>query len=155
LERVEQVMDLKETLAASPARRMYLDLENADGAGTRLRLDLRGSTLGATIDVEDPISAELMRSRVNELHRALSRVGLDAESMRIQSARLPVEGMEASLGGRGGSGELLRALVAEGLEQQRNETSGNRNQGESAYGRQAGGKDRDPSQRNKPREEQK
>jgi hypothetical protein len=153
VEAVERVMAVREAAAASPARLVHLDLENADGAGTRLRLDLRGSNLDATIDLQDPASAELMRARVNELHRALARVGIDADSVRIQSARLPVDGMEALREVRAGVSEVFRAPTPEALGISKNESAGGRSHGESAAGRQDGSHTRNPSQHNRSKEE--
>jgi hypothetical protein len=148
-------MSLKDSQDALPIRNVHLDLENADGEGTRLRLDLRGSSLGATIDLEDPASADLMRSRVNELHRALSRAGLDPESLRIQSSRLPLEGAEAMRNVRSGAVESLRPQILETLETARSESSGGRSQGDNGSFRQDGERYRNPSRQHRPREEQK
>jgi hypothetical protein len=151
---VEQVMAIKESADLSPARLMHLDLENADGAGTRLRLDLRGSSLDATIDLQDPVTTELMRARINELHRALAKVGIEADSIRVQAAARQFDGMEALREARTGTGDVFRLPSLEDLGLTKNETSGSRSQGDTAGSRQDGGRPRHPSQQSKQREEQ-
>jgi hypothetical protein len=125
---------------------MHLELENADGAGTRLRLDLRGSSLDARIDLQDPASAERMRARVNELHRALNRIGLDADSLRIQAARGPVEGASLPRETLHLAAESFRLPGMEALVTARGSSADGRQQGQTAHGGQGEGRSRDYQQ---------
>ncbi len=86
-ERVEEIKALEEALNARSPGRIHLELNDADGAGTRLRLSLRGSQLSGSVKLEDPAAALRMRDRVGELHEALTRQGLDARALGIQGQR--------------------------------------------------------------------
>jgi len=86
-QRVEEIRALEEALNARPPGRIHLELNDADGAGTRLRLSLRGSQLSGSVNLDDPAVALRMRDRVGELHDALTRQGLDARALGIQAQR--------------------------------------------------------------------
>ena len=88
-EAVQRVQDLQAESETRGAGRVFLDLENADGVGTRLRLTLRGSALDAAIQIDDPDTARVMHSRISELHRALEQRGFDSGAVRIQSQFRP------------------------------------------------------------------
>jgi hypothetical protein len=87
VERVQEIQALEETLAAQVPGRIHLELEDADGAGTRLRLALSANRLAGSVDPADPLAAERMRARVGELHEALARRGMDAQALGIQGLR--------------------------------------------------------------------
>ncbi len=86
MERVNQVQALEEALDSRLPGRMHLELEDVDGAGTRLRLELRGTQLDGSVGLSDPAAALRMRTRIGELHEALSRRGLDARALEIQGS---------------------------------------------------------------------
>ena len=94
VERVSEVQALEEAMNARTPGRIHLNLDDADGMGTRLRLSLRGSQLSGTVDMADPSAALRMRNRVGELHEALARQGLDARALGLQGTR----GLEAGRG---------------------------------------------------------
>lgn len=106
-QRVAEIEALERGLNSRPASRVHLDLQDVDGAGTRLRLALRGSDLTGSIDLADPRAGQRMRHRVGELHEALARRGLDASALGIRAAR----GMEA----RSLPDAEISALVQESL----------------------------------------
>lgn len=84
-EAVQRAQDLQAASQTHRADRVFLDIENADGVGTRLRLTLRGSALDASIHIDDPETARVMHSRISELHKALEQRGFDSKAVRIQS----------------------------------------------------------------------
>lgn len=98
--RVEQVKE-----AAGPRAPTVLTLRVDDGMGgeDRIRLDLRGSSLGATMDVRDAGLAERLGSTVNELRRALEQRGLTADRLQVR-----VSGAEVSEGARVAAATLDR-----------------------------------------------
>ena len=107
-QRVQEILHLTETWENNPAGRILLDLENADGAGTRLRLALRGSELAGTMDLSDPALASRMRQRIGELHESLSRQGLDASALDARA----VTGIEGRRGADGDLSALLKDPLA-------------------------------------------
>jgi hypothetical protein len=103
VDRVSQIQALEEAINARTPGRIHLELDDADGAGTRLRLSLRGSQLAGTVDLDDPAAVLRMKDRVGELHEALSRQGLDARALGLE----PQRGVEA---GRRVEGDLAALL---------------------------------------------
>ena len=99
MERINEVQALEDAKNARMPGRIHLDLLDADGAGTRLRLALRGSQLSGTVDLTDPAATLRMKDRVGELHQALARQGLDASALGLQGVRGAEAGraMEADL----------------------------------------------------------
>jgi len=84
-ERVHEILTMGDAWETSSPGRIHLDLENADGAGTRIRLNLRGSELSGNLDLSDPVLATRMRQRIGELHEALSRQGLDSRALEARA----------------------------------------------------------------------
>lgn len=83
LERVERVRELVDRARARTPGRIHLDLADADGNGTRLRLSLVGRTVHGTVSIPEAGLAERARARVDDLHRALRSRGIDGEGIRI------------------------------------------------------------------------
>jgi hypothetical protein len=106
-DRVQDILAAGETWDTQAAGRLLVDLDNADGAGTRLRLALRGSELAGTLDLADPVLAGRMRQRIGELHEALSRQGLDSKGLEARA----ITGIE----GRGAADGELAALLKDPL----------------------------------------
>jgi hypothetical protein len=106
-QRVNEILTLSEAWDSQAPGRLHVDLENADGAGTRLRLALRGSELAGTLDLTDPALAGRMRQRIGELHEALSRQGLDSKGIEARA----IAGVE----GRGAADGDLAALLKDPL----------------------------------------
>ena len=85
-DRVARAQELQ-AAAGQSSGRIRVHLDDADGMGTSIRLDLRGTALDASIDVSDPEVAARLRSRVSELHRALESRGLDAGLLQVQAGK--------------------------------------------------------------------
>ncbi len=83
-ERVDEILSMGDAWDSRAPGRVLLDLQDADGAGTRIRLALRGSALAGSLDLSDPALADRMRRRIGELHEALSRQGLDARAVEAR-----------------------------------------------------------------------
>lgn len=96
--RIDEIQAMEEAMNARAPERFHLELDDADGLGTRLRLALRGSQLAGTVDVSDPVAGERMRARIGELHEALTRKGLDARSLAVQGLKGGEAGGQADLG---------------------------------------------------------
>src|SRR5690606_27314888 len=87
--RVSNVLEVTGAAAARPRSHVLLDVQDAAGNPTRIRVDLRGSTLAATIDAADPAAAEQMGARLGELHRALERHGIENTQLRVRAHAQP------------------------------------------------------------------
>jgi hypothetical protein len=87
LDRVQALQDLK---SAHPLSQVMLRVDAGDGTEAKINVGLRGNTVGATIDMADPMAAASMRAHVAELRQALERQGLDTSSLLVRAAaRLP------------------------------------------------------------------
>lgn len=100
---VARVLDLQDGIAAGPVSHVTLHLDNADGGEDRIRVDLRGASVGATIDVRDPAAAENMTLHLADLQRALEGKGLETDALHVRAmaARVAGDGTLARLGGSG------------------------------------------------------
>jgi len=154
-QRVADIQALEKALDARLPGRVHLDLQDADGAGTRLRLALRGSHLTGSIDLTDPGTGNRMRRRVGELHEALARRGLDASTLGVQGAR----GLEA----RGIPEAELSSLLQESVQSISRLMGSQEGSNGDRHGRQGGwkqdphpgsGRDRQFSQKNRTKEEE-
>lgn len=83
-DRVAQLLDLRETAAERPLSSVLLRLDSPDGGEDRVRIDLRGSTIGAALDMADRGLADDLGRHVAELARSLERQGLDPESLTVR-----------------------------------------------------------------------
>ena len=84
-ERIARVLRLQEAGNDRPLSSVMLRLDHPEGGEDRIRIDLRGRTIGATLDVADPRAAEQLRAHVPELQQALQRRGLEGEGMVVRS----------------------------------------------------------------------
>jgi hypothetical protein len=84
--RAEQVLALQDAKDAQPMSHMLLRLDNGDGGEDRIRVDVRGATVGATIDVRDPDAAAQLAARIPDLTSALQSRGLAADALRVRAA---------------------------------------------------------------------
>ena len=71
---------------ARPLSQMVLRLDNAMGGEDRIRVDLRGASVGAALSVGDPVEAARMQSDLGQLQRALEGRGLKAEHLSVSGA---------------------------------------------------------------------
>ena len=92
--RVSELLEITSVASARPRSHVLLDVRDADGKPTRIRVDLRGAALAATIDAADPAAAERLASRLGELHRALERQGVENAMLRVRTqAQASVEAL--------------------------------------------------------------
>jgi hypothetical protein len=84
---VAEVTDRAEAAAAGRGvSHLELRLDNAAGGEDRIRVDVRGLTVDASIDVKDAGAAERLAARVGDLREALGRQGLTADTVRVGAA---------------------------------------------------------------------
>lgn len=106
-ERVAGVEELRETMSSGPLRRV--ELRDADGEGTRIRIEVRGDTVRTEIRTADADLARRLQPAAAELEGALERHGLELGRLRV--ARVPEGlsprevGLPASPNPGGGGGE--------------------------------------------------
>ena len=147
--RVARVMELQQSGAPRELSHVLLKVDAPDGTQDRIRLDLRGNALDATIDVASISEAGRLSSRVGELQRALAKQGMDAEVVRIRASAAP----ELT--------EMARAVAASGEVDTARSSSQSRSGAEQQPGRERGaghsqresGSD-SPGSRNRSRKEQ-
>jgi hypothetical protein len=53
----------------------------------RIRIDVRGNTVGSAIDLADPIAASELSGRIHELEAALQRRGLESSQLSVNAIR--------------------------------------------------------------------
>lgn len=73
---------------------VLLRLDHPEGGEDRIRVDLRGSTVGATLDIRDAAAADNLRAHASELQAQLGRHGLDGEAIAV---RTMTRGSESAL----------------------------------------------------------
>src|SRR5690606_33844689 len=96
VQRAAQILAMKEGASASPVNHLLLRVDNPNGGEDRIRVDLRGSNVEATLNIENRGEAERMASRVGELRQSLERHGLEAEAVRIRTNPSAPERIEIS-----------------------------------------------------------
>lgn len=85
-ERIARVLRLQEAGGDRPLSSVLLRLDSPDGGEDRIRIDMRGRSIGATLDVADARAAEQLRAHVPELQEALQRQGLEGDAFVVRSA---------------------------------------------------------------------
>lgn len=108
--RVAHVTELQDGASLRPLSQVVLRLDNAAGGEDRVRIGMRGSLVGATIDVSDPSAAQRMNSRIGELQQALERNGLETEKLQVRRVADAAELAQAVTGVR--DAESARAASA-------------------------------------------
>jgi hypothetical protein len=83
--RTAQVLALQDAKSTQPVSHMLLQLDNPTGGSDRIRVDVRGNVVGATIDVQDADSAAQLIGRSHELTQALEQRGLDSDPLRVRT----------------------------------------------------------------------
>lgn len=83
--RVAQVFGLQDAKAAQPMSSMLLRLDNGAGGEDRIRVDLRGTTVGASIDMRDADAAQALAKNLPDLTRSLEARGLDTGALRVRA----------------------------------------------------------------------
>jgi hypothetical protein len=89
--RAERVAVLQDAAAAQPLSHVTVRLDGEGGTDARIRVGLRGSTVGASIDAADPATAASLRAHVAELREALTRQGLDPASLTVRATARAAE----------------------------------------------------------------
>jgi hypothetical protein len=85
-DRVAQLLDLRESAAERPLSSVLLRLDSPDGSEDRIRIGLRGSSLGADFDMADRSIAEDLGRNLAELARSVERQGLEPEHLQVRSS---------------------------------------------------------------------
>lgn len=85
-ERIARVLQLQDTTPTRPLSQVVLRVDNATGGEDRIRVDLRGSSVGASLSVSDPVAAARLQSELGQLQRALEGRGLQAEHLSVTGA---------------------------------------------------------------------
>jgi hypothetical protein len=85
-QRAAHVLAAREDAPARPLSQIVMNVDAGNGTTDRIQVDLRGSSLSATIDAADLHAAHAMSARSSELVRALTRDGLDVESFQVRAA---------------------------------------------------------------------
>jgi hypothetical protein len=85
-QRVVDVVAAREDAPARPLSQIVMSVDAGNGTTDRIQLDLRGSSLNAKIDTGDLHAAHEMGARKSELVRALTRDGLEVESLEVRAA---------------------------------------------------------------------
>jgi hypothetical protein len=83
-QRVADIVAAREDAPARPLSQIVMAVDAGNGTMDRIQLDLRGSSLNAAIDVGDQRAAHTMSTHKPELVRALTRDGLEVESLEIR-----------------------------------------------------------------------
>jgi uncharacterized protein YcbK (DUF882 family) len=92
-ERVARVMELQDG-ARGPVNHVVLRVDNPAGGQDRIRVDLRGTAVDATLDMSNAADAQRISTRITDLQKALENRGLEAEALRVRSTA--AEGQNAA-----------------------------------------------------------
>ena len=85
-QRVAEVIATREDAPARPLSQIVMSVDTGHGTTDRIEVALRGNSLNATIEAADPRAAHAMSAKSDELVRALTRDGVDVESLRVRAA---------------------------------------------------------------------
>jgi hypothetical protein len=86
VDRVREILDLRESAAERPLSSVLLRLDSPDGGEDRIRIGLRGTSLGAAFDMADRNVAEDLGRNLAELARSVERQGLEPEQLLVRSS---------------------------------------------------------------------
>ncbi|MBL8983552.1 MAG: flagellar hook-length control protein FliK, partial [Gemmatimonadetes bacterium] len=105
-ERIARALRLQDAVGDRPVSSVTLRLDHPEGGEDRIRVDLRGRSVGATLDVADVSAADHLRAHARELHQALERAGLEGERVVVRAAS---EASQAIASAAGAERESVRA----------------------------------------------
>lgn len=105
-ERIARALRLQDAVGDRPVSSVTLRLDHPEGGEDRIRVDLRGRSVGATLDVADASAADHLRAHARELHQALERAGLEGERVIVRATR---EASQAIASAAGAERESVRA----------------------------------------------
>ena len=112
-ERIARLLKVQDAAGDRPLSQVLLRLERPDGGEDRVRVDLRGSAISATLDVGDQAAADKLGANVKELQRALERHGFETEALTVRSATRSVESATiARAAGAAAESDLQRAAAS-------------------------------------------
>jgi hypothetical protein len=112
-ERISRLLKVQEAASERPMSQMMLRLERPDGGEDRLRVDLRGNSVSATLDVTDQTAADRLGANVKELQRALERHGFETDSLTVRTmTRATDNSTLARAAGVSAETDLQRAAAA-------------------------------------------
>lgn len=82
-DRVAEIQALRDRSAPRELSSLTLQVENAAGGVDRIRVDVRGASVGAELSLAHAADAERLGARVEELRQALERHGLTTDAVRV------------------------------------------------------------------------
>jgi hypothetical protein len=83
-ERIARLLKLQDDAADRPMSHVLLRLDGPDGVD-RIRIDLRGGSVGTSMDINDGAAAERLTAHLGELQQALQQHGLEADTMTVRT----------------------------------------------------------------------
>ncbi|MHB1223541.1 MAG: hypothetical protein ACYC2G_05765 [Gemmatimonadaceae bacterium] len=86
LTRLDRIDALRDGSAARPLSHLTLMLDNAAGGSDRIRVDVRGSQMGAVLELSDPVLRDRVSSNLGELQHALEQRGLQSDGLQVRRA---------------------------------------------------------------------
>jgi hypothetical protein len=86
---------LRDGSAARPLSHLTLMLDNAAGGSDRIRVDVRGSQMGAVLELSDPVLRDRVSSNLGELQHALEQRGLQSDGLQVRRAGIGATAMDA------------------------------------------------------------
>jgi uncharacterized protein YcbK (DUF882 family) len=85
-DRAAQIIAAYQDAPARPLSQITMNVDAGNGVTDKVQIAMRGASLNAAIDAGDTRGAEVMRSRADELVKALTKDGIDVESLRVRAA---------------------------------------------------------------------
>ena len=134
-ERIARVLRLQESAHDRPLSSVLLRLDHPDGGEDRIRIDMRGRTIGATLDVADPRAAERLREHTGELQQALQRQGLEGESLVVRSTNRTTDVAALNASAAAADRDVARAASATASDGGGSTARDSRNQPRASYER--------------------
>lgn len=134
-ERIARVLRLQESGHDRPLSSVLLRLDHPDGGEDRIRIDMRGRTIGATLDVADPRAAERLREHTGELQQALQRQGLEGESLVVRTTSRTTDVAALNASAAAADRDVARAASATASDGGGSTARDSRNQPRASYER--------------------
>ena len=142
---LDRLVALQDAAAGRPLSQLTLRLDGPQGVEERIRVDLRGNTVGATLDLGDRASVEQITSRLGELRQSLAQRGLDSESLLVRQRAGASDGgdvarlVAATLGDR----DVARASGGATFAQQQSQQQSQQHTGQQGAQQHSSPRDRD------------
>lgn len=83
-ERAAQIIAAYQDAPARPLSQITMNVDAGNGVTDRVQIAMRGASLNAAIEAGDTRGAQVMSQRVDELTKALTRDGIEVESLRVR-----------------------------------------------------------------------